>query len=71
MVMGRLGRARRPAISGGMARADRANSTGLICEAVSARGTALRPKLLGVWVSVVYMSAFGVVYGSDRTARTK
>ena len=44
---------------------------GLIYEAVSARGTALRPMLLRVCGSVLYMSAFGVVYGSDRTARTK
>ena len=52
-------------------RACRASSPGLICEAVSARGTALRPMLLRVCGSVLYMSAIGVVYGSDRTARTK
>ena len=27
--------------------------------------------LLRVWVSVVYMNAFSVVFGSDRTGRTK
>ena len=45
--------------------------SGLFYDRVLARGTALRPMLLRVWVSVMYMSAFSVVYGSGRVARTK